>query len=145
MKNYILRINDILCEDVETNNHYKINEFKNLSIKNISFKYSENSPILLNGINIHIAKGQKIAIVGESGSGKSTIVKLLLGLYEPMMGNVQFNGINMEDLDKNQLKKIIGVMPQDAKLFNGSIKYNIMVVYMIFINMGTDHVFIFSF
>ena len=41
------------------------------------------------------------------------------------MGNVQFNGINMEDLDKNQLKKIIGVMPQDAKLFNGSIKYNI--------------------
>lgn len=125
MKNYILRINDILCEDVETNNHYKINEFKNLSIKNISFKYSENSPILLNGINIHIAKGQKIAIVGESGSGKSTIVKLLLGLYEPMMGNVQFNGINMEDLDKNQLKKIIGVMPQDAKLFNGSIKYNI--------------------
>lgn len=61
----------------------------------------------------------------EDLQGKSTLVKLLLGLYRGTSGTITYNGINIEKLDQNNLKKIVGIMPQDAKLFNGSIKYNI--------------------
>ena len=126
MKNYILRINDILYEKQDTQEDSKIiTTFENLNVNELSFSYSKNSNNLLNNINLSIKKGQKIAIVGGSGEGKSTLVKLLLGLYRGTSGTITYNGINIEKLDQNNLKKIVGIMPQDAKLFNGSIKYNI--------------------
>lgn len=126
MKNYILRINDIFYEkmDIRKDNQV-ITIFEELSVKNLSFSYSKNSSSLLKDINLTIKKGQKIAIVGESGEGKSTLVKLLLGLYRATSGTIEYNGINIEELDQENLKKMLGIMPQDAKLFNGSIKYNI--------------------
>lgn len=126
MKNYILRINDILCEKEEEQKDNKpIKKFENLTVDQLSFKYSKNSNLILNKVEFEVNKGQKIAIVGGSGEGKSTLIKLLLGLYEPILGSVKYNGIDIRELDKKQLKKIIGIMPQDAKLFNGSIRYNI--------------------
>lgn len=126
MKNYILRINDILYEkkDIQKDNQV-ISMFEELSVNNLSFDYSKNSNSLLKNINLSIKKGQKIAIVGGSGEGKSTLVKLLLGLYRTTSGTVKYNGINIEELDQENFKRIVGIMPQDAKLFNGSIKYNI--------------------
>lgn len=126
MKNYILRINDILYEEQDTQKDSQIiTTFEDLIVNDLSFSYSKNSNKLLKNINLNIKKGQKIAIVGGSGEGKSTLVKLLLGLYRTTSGTIKYNGINIEELDQNNLKKIVGIMPQDAKLFNGSIKYNI--------------------
>lgn len=126
MKNYILRINDILYEKKEIQEDSQIiTTFENLTVSKLAFSYSQNSNNLLKNINLLIKKGQKIAIVGASGEGKSTLVKLLLGLYKATSGTIKYNGVNIEKLDRNNLKKIVGIMPQDAKLFNESIKYNI--------------------
>ena len=126
MKNYILRINDILYEKKEIQEDSQIiTTFENLTVSKLAFSYSRNSNNLLKNINLLIKKGQKIAIVGASGEGKSTLVKLLLGLYKATSGTIKYNGVNIEKLDRNNLKKIVGIMPQDAKLFNESIKYNI--------------------
>ena len=74
MKNYILRINDILYEKQDTQEDSKIiTTFENLNVNELSFSYSKNSNNLLNNINLSIKKGQKIAIVGGSGEGKSNL------------------------------------------------------------------------
>ncbi len=126
MKNYILRVNDVLQEKGQ-NRTKKISthSFNEISFEDVSFKYSDNSEYVLKDINITIPKGKKIAIVGESGAGKSTLIKLLLGLYCPNIGSVKYDQENMSEIERSQLNGIIGIIPQDVKLFNESIKYNI--------------------
>ena len=74
---------------------------------------------------MHSKKGQQIAIVGASGSGKSTLSKILLGLYEPSSGNIYYDDINFKNLNKQAIRKQLGVVPQDISLFNKSIYDNI--------------------
>ena len=70
-------------------------------------------------------KGEKIAIVGSSGSGKSTLIKILMGLYQPSEGEVLINGVTIKEFDKESIKKLMGIIPQEARLFRGTVKYNI--------------------
>lgn len=126
MKNYIIRINDILNEEVEfCDGQEVIKEFKNINIEKICFAYSRNSKPLLKNIDLKVNQGQRIAIVGTSGAGKSTLVKLILGLYEPISGSVKYNGYDIKQIEKKALKKLVGIMPQDVRLFNESIRYNL--------------------
>lgn len=74
---------------------------------------------------MEIREGQKIAIVGSSGSGKSTLSKLIMGLYDPTEGQICFDSIPLEKLDRKQLYKQMGIVPQDITLFNSSILKNI--------------------
>ena len=74
---------------------------------------------------MHIKQGQKVAIVGSSGSGKSTLSKILLGLYEPTSGEILYDGINFKELNKQNVRRQLGVVPQDISLFNKSIYENI--------------------
>lgn len=80
---------------------------------------------MLKNISLEIREGQKIAIVGSSGSGKSTLSKLIMGLYDPTEGQICFDSIPLEKLDKKQLYKQMGIVPQDITLFNSSILKNI--------------------
>ncbi len=126
MKNYMLRINDVLQEKaIFSSAEQDIEELNALTIQNVSFKYSVNSEYVLKDINLNVVMGKKVAIVGESGAGKSTLIKLILGLYQPEEGSVKLNQYDVKDISSAQFKKLIGVIPQDIKLFNGSIRYNI--------------------
>lgn len=96
-----------------------------VELRNISFSYSKNSQKVLNKINLFIENGKKVAIVGTSGSGKSTLAKLTLGLYTPNEGEILYDGININKLNKQEIRKQMGIVPQDISLFNKSILENI--------------------
>ncbi len=127
MKNALSRINDILLEEDEQTGDEIINKFEEIRLDNVDFAYSETSDMVLRNINLNIKRGQKIAIVGASGSGKSTLSNLILGLYQPNKGSIYINGIEQKKIKKGSISNIIGVIPQDAKLFNQSIKDNLIM------------------
>lgn len=96
-----------------------------LSFNNVSFKYSDMTKMVLREVSFDIEAGAKVAIVGRSGSGKSTIVKLLLGMYEPEQGNIQISGKELRDVDETVLHRTLGVVMQDPAIFNMSIQDNV--------------------
>jgi ATP-binding cassette subfamily B protein len=98
----------------------KLNE--PLSIDDVSFSYDENTPVISN-YNMTLENNKLTALVGESGSGKSTIMKLILGLYEPKDGSITFDGD--EEVTLTNLRNKTAYVPQDAMLFRGSIYDNI--------------------
>lgn len=92
--------------------------------RDVSFAYEDGEDVL-HGIDFSVARGEKIALVGESGGGKSTIVNLLLGLYEPRAGEVEVVGRTSTELPLDELRSRIGVVFQDASLFSGTLRENI--------------------
>lgn len=101
-------------------------------IKDITFKYSflgdileEEIPVTLKNLNINIPAGDTVAIVGPTGSGKSTLVKLLLRLYDVQKGGVQIDGIDIRKMKLSDLRKSIGFVSQDVFLFHGTVEENI--------------------
>ncbi|MEC1544496.1 peptidase domain-containing ABC transporter [Bacillus halotolerans] len=120
------RINDITDAKAEKESSKTIDSFKgDIQVKNVTFSYTKSSDIVLDNVNMHIKKGQKVAIVGKSGSGKSTLGKLLLGLYEPTNGDILYDGISVSEVNKKELRQSMGAVPQDIYLFNKSIYENI--------------------
>jgi ATP-binding cassette subfamily B protein RaxB len=96
-----------------------------ISIDGVYFRYSESAPDVLAGLNIDIPSGQSIAISGASGGGKTTLVNLLLGVYQPQRGSIRINGVSMEQLGVAQWRAQVGTVMQDDVLFAGSIADNI--------------------
>src|SRR5699024_2316651 len=95
-----------------------------VAFRDVSFAYEDGEDVL-HGIDFAVARGEKIALVGESGGGKSTIVNLLLGLYEPRLGSIEVVGHPSADLPLDLPRERIGVVFQDASLFSGTIRENI--------------------
>lgn len=124
---YLERILDIISEPSEEvrTQCIPIAVNGNIEFRNVSFSYNKNSEPVIRNLSFSIKKGTKFAIVGPSGSGKSTITKLLLGLYKPTEGDIYYEGINMNALDPKELRKQIGIIPQDMSLFNRTIAENI--------------------
>ena len=98
----------------------------NISAESIAFKYPNSDTTTLQQMSINIKQGEKIAIVGHNGSGKTTLAKLLLGLYKPTIGNIQFDGLNYQQIHPSDLRRNIGYLPQDITLFHGTIRDNIL-------------------
>ena len=95
-----------------------------IEISNLNFEYVKNFPVL-NDISIDINKGQTTAIVGSTGSGKSTLIKLILRLYDSISGEIKFDGKNIRDLELDSLRNKIGLVSQDIFLFEGTVFENI--------------------
>ncbi|KAJ8754786.1 hypothetical protein K2173_012175 [Erythroxylum novogranatense] len=91
----------------------------------ISFRYGDNRPLVLNRLNLHIKAGETVAFVGPSGGGKTTIVKLLLRLYDPLSGCVLVDNQNIQNIKLESLRKNIGLVSQDITLFSGTVAENI--------------------
>ncbi|NEO69043.1 ABC transporter ATP-binding protein [Moorena sp. SIO3H5] len=91
---------------------------------NVSFAYQPGEPVLRN-LNLEIAPGDAIALVGASGAGKTTLVNLLPRFYDPQSGEILIDGINIQDITLNSLRRQIGIVPQDTTLFSGTIAQNI--------------------
>ena len=98
-----------------------------IELKDLEFTYSEKNYKILKDINITIKQGEKVAILGKIGSGKSTLLKLILNLYEPNSGSVLIDGVDTRQIDPVDLRKSMGIVPQEPFLFMGSIKDNITI------------------
>ena len=97
-----------------------------LQFENVQFSYPTREDIpVLKGIDINIKAGQKIALVGSSGAGKSTIAQLILRFYPLKNGTIKIDGKNIFDLDIQDYRKYVGVVPQEVLLFGGTIRENI--------------------
>ena len=92
----------------------------------VSFRYSEEGPLILDNVSIDARPGEFIAIVGESGSGKSTLMRLAPGLEEPTGGAVYYDGRNLANLDGRSVRRQIGVVVQDGALQPGTVLDNIV-------------------
>ena len=97
-----------------------------IDFENVNFEYEENIPVLKN-LNLHIEKGETIALVGNSGGGKSTIVNLLPRFYDIKSGSIKFDGVDMKEFDISSLRDNISFVFQDNFLFSGSIRENILM------------------
>jgi ATP-binding cassette subfamily B protein len=99
-----------------------------LTFSDVSFKHLTANRNALNNISFKATAGETIAFVGPSGSGKTTLVKLLVGLYQPLQGDVLYNSVLSKDIDLDQLREKIGFVTQDTQLFSGTIRENLLFV-----------------
>ena len=95
-----------------------------VSFKNIDFSYVEGEQVL-HDFNLEVKPGEKIALVGATGSGKTTVVNLLMRFYDPQSGTISIDGININDIPKDDLRKAIAIVLQDTVLFQTTIEENI--------------------
>jgi ATP-binding cassette, subfamily B, bacterial len=95
-----------------------------IELKDVTFAYPDRSTVI-NKLSLKVPAGQTIAIIGTTGSGKSTLIKLLLRLYEIQSGEITLDGLNIQDLRLADLRRSIGLVSQDVFLFHGSVRENI--------------------
>lgn len=101
-----------------------------ISFQNVSFRYgSEDSPLVINNLNLEIKSGQTVAFVGKSGCGKSTLIKMVAGFNIPTSGKLIVDGIDVKNIDVYSLRKNIGWVLQDSFLFSGTVAENIALGY----------------
>jgi ABC-type bacteriocin/lantibiotic exporter with double-glycine peptidase domain len=98
-----------------------------IEMSHVTFRYDENTPYILNDLNLTIKAGEYVAIVGRTGCGKSTLVRLLLGFEKPEKGAVFYDRHDLASLDPRSLRKQIGVVIQNGQLFQGDIFSNITI------------------
>lgn len=109
-------------------NPKKLGKIESLEFSNLSFRHLTGKTNALNEITFKVKDGETIAFVGPSGSGKTTLVKLLVGLYQPVIGEVLYNNITSKEIDLDQLREKIGFVTQDTQLFSGTIRENLQFV-----------------
>jgi len=114
--------------DVKPEKPVLIEKVNTLTFDNVSFKHLTANRNALNSIGFEVKSGETIAFVGPSGSGKTTLVKLLVGLYQPLEGDVLYNDISSKEIDLDQLREKIGFVTQDTQLFSGTIRENLLFV-----------------
>ena len=98
-----------------------------VELNNVSFRYHDNMPFVLDNLSLKIRPGQYVAIVGATGCGKSTLMRLMLGFETPNKGAVYYDGRDLSTIDLKSLRKKVGVVMQDGKLFQGDIYSNIVI------------------
>lgn len=98
-----------------------------IELNNVSFRYDENMPLVVDDLSLKIRPGQYVAIVGKTGCGKSTLLRLLLGFEQPQKGAIYYDGKDLERIDLRSLRRRIGVVMQNGKLFQGDIYSNIVI------------------
>ncbi len=117
---------DMKPEIEEIDNPVKIDEPKgNIIFDHVSFYYDKER-MILKDISFELKPGKSIAIVGPSGSGKSTIINLIPRLYDVIGGSVTFDGVNVKDMDLQQLRDQVGIVSQETYLFNGTVRDNLL-------------------
>ena len=97
------------------------------TLEGVSFAYPGAERLAVENVSLHIAPGERVGIIGRMGSGKSTLVRLLIGLYQPRDGAVKFGGVDIRQIAGVDLRARVGFAPQDAVLFYGSVRDNIVL------------------
>ena len=123
------RINNLLTLQLEPNYPHTVNPFINkktvaINIADLRFAYGDN-PDVLNGIELEIKEGEKVALVGASGGGKSTLVQVLIGLYPAISGNVFYDGVPVTNIGLDIVREHVATVLQNPALFNDSVRTNL--------------------
>ena len=121
-------IGEVLLEDdIEQNEGKEIIKdiYGEFDFKDVTFRYNNIDRPVLHNLNLHVDKGETIALVGESGAGKSTILNLVIGFNQVNSGEVLIDGHNMKDIDLRSYRKYLAVVPQTSILFSGTTRDNI--------------------
>jgi ATP-binding cassette subfamily B protein len=105
-----------------------LEDLRELEFRKVSFQHQSASQPALSGISFKVRRGDTIAFVGPSGAGKTTLVKLLVGLYPPLEGDILYNGYSGKVIDLDRLRERIGFVTQDTQLFSGTIRENLKFV-----------------
>lgn len=105
-----------------------LGQIHSIKFSQVDFKHKSATRNALTNISFELKQGETIAFVGPSGSGKSTLVKLLVGLYRPEMGSIQFNGIPATEIDPSEIRNQLGLVSQESQLFSGTIRDNLLFV-----------------
>ena len=98
-----------------------------IELSHVSFRYQEHMPLILDDLSLKIRPGQYVAIVGKTGCGKSTLLRLLLGFEKPQKGAIYYDGKDLQRIDLRSLRRRVGVVMQNGKLFQGDIYSNIVI------------------
>ncbi|MEI7443813.1 MAG: type I secretion system permease/ATPase [Burkholderiales bacterium] len=96
-----------------------------LGISGVDFSHDRAGPTLFRGLELNLRAGEKVAVVGRTGSGKSTLLRLAAGLYAPTAGMVRVDGIEARQIDPAELRSIVGLVPQQPRLFLGTLRENL--------------------
>jgi ATP-binding cassette subfamily B protein len=105
-----------------------VGQLQRLAFDDVTFQHQSANRPALESISFEVSRGETVAFVGPSGSGKTTLVKLLVGLYRPHSGHIYYNGTREDEIDIDGLRERIGFVTQDAQLFSGSIRENLLFV-----------------
>lgn len=128
----LVAINKVLnlLSDDEEKDDFKHKELQitygNVKFQNVVFSYEENIEVIKNA-NLEIHAGEKIALVGSSGSGKTTMMYLLMRFYDEYEGEITIDGHDIRKVSLRSLRKYIGIVQQEALIFNETIKYNLLL------------------
>jgi ABC-type bacteriocin/lantibiotic exporter with double-glycine peptidase domain len=128
VKGHMDRIDDVLQTAVEQDRDKAVVPPRlrgHVTVKNVSFKYGEQAPLVVQNVNLDIPPGASVALVGPSGSGKSTLLNLLSGLYKPVSGDIQYDTRPLHDMDLRGVRQQIGIVPQHPFIFGGTMRENI--------------------
>lgn len=98
-----------------------------IELNNVSFRYNDNMPNVIDDLSLKIRSGQYVAIVGETGCGKSTLMRIMLGFETPQKGAVYYDGKDLNTIDLKSLRRRIGTVMQNGSLFQGDIYSNIVI------------------
>lgn len=115
-------------KEATPNSPTALSRVTSLAFKDVSFKYTNAATQALENISFNLDKGKTIAFVGPSGSGKTSLVKLLVGLYQPISGEILYNNISSNKINLEELRSQIGFVTQDTQLFAGTIRENLLFV-----------------
>lgn len=96
-----------------------------VDFENVSFRYTEDGPLVLKPLDLHIPAGQTVALVGQTGAGKSTVAKLIARFYDATEGAVKLDGVDLRDISMTDLTRNIVMVTQEAYLFSGTVADNI--------------------
>ena len=128
VKGHMDRIDDVLQTKLEQDRDAAQAPHRlrgGVSVKNVSFKYGEQAPLVVQDVSLEIQPGMSVALVGPSGSGKSTLLGLLAGLHQPAAGEINYDGRALKEMDLRAVRQQIGIVPQHPFIFGGTIRENV--------------------
>jgi ATP-binding cassette subfamily B protein len=117
-----------IAPEIRPRNPIPLGELEAVEFEDVTFKHQTANRPALEDVSFRASRGETIAFVGPSGAGKTTLVKLLVRLYQPQQGNVRYNGSPADQVDPDELREQIGFVTQDTQLFSGSIRENLLFV-----------------